>query len=69
MIELALERLATQREHTFIVGDRLETDIAAAQALDCPTALVLSGVSTREMAAAWRPPVDIIAADLAELVG
>jgi len=69
MIELALERLATPRDDTFVVGDRLETDIAAGQAVDCPTALVLSGVSTREMAAAWRPPLEIIAADLTELVG
>lgn len=69
MIELALERLATPRERSVVVGDRLETDIAAAQAASCPAALVLSGVSTREMAVAWRPRVDLIAADLAELVG
>jgi 4-nitrophenyl phosphatase len=69
MLQLALERLATPAEHTFVVGDRLETDIAAGQAVGCPTALVLSGVSRREMALRWQPAVDIIAADLSELVG
>lgn len=69
MLELALERLGTPHEFTFVVGDRIETDILAGQAVGCPTALVLSGVSTRQMAAAWQPPVDLIAVDLAELVG
>jgi len=68
MLELAIERLETPREQTFVVGDRLETDIAAGQAVGCPTALVLSGVSTRAMAKAWRPQVELIAQDLAELV-
>jgi 4-nitrophenyl phosphatase len=69
MLELALDRLGLPRERTLVVGDRLETDIAAGQAVGCRTALVLSGVSTRPMASAWQPPVDIIAADLGELVG
>lgn len=69
MLVLALERLETSRNDTFVVGDRLETDIAAGQAVSCPTALVLSGVSTREMAEAWRPPVTLIADDLSELIG
>jgi 4-nitrophenyl phosphatase len=69
LLELALERIGTSREHTFVVGDRLETDIAGGQAIHCPTALVLSGVSTRAMGAAWSPRVDVIAADLATLIG
>lgn len=69
MIELALERLGTPRENTFVIGDRLETDILAGQTANCPTALVLSGVSTLAMAQAWQPPVTIIAKDLSELVG
>ena len=68
MIELALERLGTARENTFVIGDRLETDILAGQNANCPTALVLSGVSTLAMAEAWQPPVTLIANDLAELV-
>ena len=68
VLELALERLATPRERTLVVGDRLETDIAGGQAVGCPTALVLSGVSTREMGEAWTPKVDIIADELATLI-
>jgi len=69
MIELALERLGTTKNTTFVVGDRLETDIAGGQAAGCPTALMLSGISTRSQAEAWQPRVDIIATDLATLVG
>jgi len=69
LLELALERLGTAREETLVVGDRLETDIAGGQAAGCPTALVLSGVTQREAAEAWRPRVDVIAEDLTTLVG
>ncbi|MBE7434975.1 MAG: HAD-IIA family hydrolase [Anaerolineales bacterium] len=66
LMELALERLGTLKEETLVVGDRLETDIAAGQAVGCPTALVLSGVGTREEAKDWKPT--IIAESLAALV-
>lgn len=69
LMELALERLGTQKDETVVVGDRLETDIAAGQAVGCPTALVLSGVSTREQADEWKPGIDFIADDLASLIG
>jgi 4-nitrophenyl phosphatase len=69
MMELALERLGTKKEETLVVGDRLETDIAAGQAVGCPTAAVLSGVSTRAEAEAWKPAPNIIAENLAKLVG
>ncbi|HEY3312636.1 MAG TPA: HAD-IIA family hydrolase [Anaerolineales bacterium] len=69
ILELALERLGTSRANTFIVGDRLETDIAGGQALGFPTALVLSGVSTPTQAQSWTPAVDIIVPDLATLLG
>lgn len=68
LVELALEKLGTGKEETLVVGDRLETDIAAGQAAGCPCALVLSGVSTREQAGQWKPKIDIIADDLASLV-
>ena len=68
MMELSIERLGTKKEDTLVVGDRLETDIAAGQAVGCPTAVVLSGVSTREQAEAWRPSPTIIAESLSELV-
>lgn len=69
LLELAITRLGTSRARTLVVGDRLETDIAGGQAVGCPTALVLSGVSTLEMGKTWTPAVDIIAEDLATLVG
>lgn len=69
LMDLSLEKLGTKKEETLVVGDRLETDIAAGQAVGCPTALVLSGVSTKEQAEIWKPKIDIIAEDLAMLIG
>lgn len=68
LMDLALEKLGTKKEETLVVGDRLETDIAAGQAVGCPTALVLSGVSTKEQADNWKPKIDIVVNDLATLV-
>jgi 4-nitrophenyl phosphatase len=68
LMELSLERLGTRKEETLVVGDRLETDIAAGQRVGCPTALVLSGVSTKEQAKHWLPEIDIVADDLATLL-
>ena len=69
LMELALQRLGTKKEETLVVGDRLETDIAAGQAVGCPTALVLSGVSTREQAQMWMPKMDFVVDDLSSLIG
>jgi 4-nitrophenyl phosphatase len=69
LMELSLERLGTRLENTLVVGDRLETDVAAGQAVGCPTALVLSGVSTREQADQWNPKIDYVVEDLATLIG
>jgi len=68
LMELSLERLGTKKAETLVVGDRLETDIAAGQAVGCPTALVLSGVSTKENADKWKPKIDMIAESLSELI-
>jgi 4-nitrophenyl phosphatase len=68
LLELARKRLGTAKEQTLVVGDRLETDIAGGQAAGMPTALVLSGVSTRVQAEGWKPKVDIVVDDLAELI-
>lgn len=64
MYRVALERLGAPPGETLVIGDRLDTDIAGAQALGCPTALVLSGVTTLEAARTFSPLPDIIAADL-----
>ena len=68
MMYMALEKLGTTPEETLVVGDRLETDIAAGQAAGCKTALVLSGVSTREQAEKWIPAPDFIIDDLSTLL-
>lgn len=68
IIELALEQLGLPKEQALVVGDRLETDIAAGQAVGCPSAFVLSGVSTLVQAQAWNPHMDVIATDLETLV-
>jgi 4-nitrophenyl phosphatase len=69
MYRVALERLGTKPEQTLVVGDRLETDIVGAQALGCPTALVLSGVTTEKAAKEWSPPPNWIEQDLTTLLG
>jgi 4-nitrophenyl phosphatase len=68
MMYMALERLGTQPKETLVIGDRLETDIAAGQAAGCKTALMLSGVTNREQAEAWQPVPDLIVEDLCTLV-
>ncbi|MBN1451841.1 MAG: HAD-IIA family hydrolase [Anaerolineales bacterium] len=68
MMYMALEKLGTQPEETLVVGDRLETDIAAGQAGGCKTALMLSGVSTKEQAENWKPSPDVIVKDFAVLL-
>ncbi len=64
MYQLALNRLGTSPGQTLVVGDRLETDIAGAQAIGCKTGLVLSGVADEQAALAWRPKLDYIEPDL-----
>lgn len=67
LVRAALQRLGSNPAETLVIGDRLETDIAAGQAAGCRTALVLSGVTTRSQAEAWTPAVDLIADDLEAL--
>ncbi len=69
MLELSLERMQLKKDEVCVIGDRLETDIQGGQSLGARTALVLSGVSTAAQAQAWIPKPDLIAKDLAELVG
>ncbi len=69
MMRMALERMGTAPETTLAIGDRLDTDIASAQKIGCRTAVVLTGVSTPEAVAEWRPAPDIVAPDLAMVLG
>jgi 4-nitrophenyl phosphatase len=69
LMDLSMEKLGAQPYETLVIGDRLETDIAGGQVVGCPTALVLSGVSTKDQAENWKPEIDIIAEDLETLIG
>ena len=60
LFQLAMQRMGVSAEETLVVGDRLETDILGGQNAGCKTALVLSGVTTKERGEAWMPKVDII---------
>jgi len=68
LFNLAMQQMEVSPEETLVIGDRLETDILGGQNAGCKTALVLSGVSTREQGEAWLPKVDIITNELAEVV-
>jgi len=52
MIEEALRRLGTVREHTIMVGDQIQTDIVAGQAAGLRSFLVTTGVPSIGEAAA-----------------
>jgi glycerol-1-phosphatase len=67
LIITALDRLGDGR--ALMIGDRLDTDIAAAAKAHIDAALVLTGGVTREEAAAARDPKPVAVADtLADLV-
>ena len=68
MMEMALERLGMKPEQALVIGDRLNTDVAVGQAAGCPTALVLTGIATREEVENWDPRPDIIADNLAAIL-
>ncbi|MQC26703.1 MAG: HAD-IIA family hydrolase [Chloroflexi bacterium] len=69
LLEAALESLELRAEEALMVGDRLETDIAAGQKAGCATALVLSGASTRAQAERWEPQPVFVVEDLTALLG
>lgn len=48
MFEVAAQQLGLPHERILMLGDRLETDVVGAQSVGIPTALLLTGVSTRE---------------------
>jgi len=68
MYRVAMDRMNTKPKETLIVGDRLETDILGGQKLGCPTALVLSGVTSRGMLQSWKPKPDFVVDNLETLI-
>jgi glycerol 3-phosphatase-2 len=61
IFETALDRLGSGR--TLVVGDRLDSDLAGASASGLDAAIVLTGVSTRELAEAAKDPAPVAIAD------
>lgn len=68
LYRFALDRMGLLPEEVLVVGDRLEIDIAGAQALRCRTGLVLSGATALEQVADWNPPPEWVASDLTSLL-
>jgi 4-nitrophenyl phosphatase len=68
LLDSAMVQLGVSPSETLVVGDRVETDIAAGQKAGCRTALLLSGVTSESAARAWQPAPDYIEKDLATLI-
>ncbi len=68
LFRIASERMRLSKDQVLVVGDRLETDIDGGNAWGARTALVLSGVSTRDQLKDRHPAPDLVAASLTELV-
>jgi 4-nitrophenyl phosphatase len=68
MYQAAMERMGVTPEETLVVGDRLETDIAGAQRIGSPCALVLSGVTSEKQAWTWDPAPELIVSNLTNLI-
>ena len=67
MLELAMRQMRGSRADTAMLGDRLDTDIEAANRLGIPSILILTGVSKRSELhdSPWRP--DLVVNDLSDL--
>ncbi|MBW4439555.1 MAG: HAD-IIA family hydrolase [Pleurocapsa minor GSE-CHR-MK-17-07R] len=68
MFETALAVMGAAAEHTLMIGDRMDTDILGAIDAGLMTALVLTGVDTRDTARTYPTQPDIITPDLNALL-
>jgi 4-nitrophenyl phosphatase len=68
MLELAMRDAGGTLQDTAMLGDRLDTDIAAAERVGMPSILVLTGVSTRADLAGTATPPDLVVESLPELM-
>lgn len=68
MFDEALRQLGARPEETLMIGDRISTDIAGAQALGIKTALVMTGVETVESVRESEVQPDMVFAGLPELI-
>lgn len=68
LLNAAIESMQVLPEQVLAIGDRLDTDIAGAQAAGCMTAMVLSGVNTESEGLAWTPAIDLICPDISKVI-
>lgn len=68
MLEAAMTDLDLEAEQVLMIGDRLETDIAAGQTAGCQSALVLSGACSRADLENWAQAPNYVANDLSDLL-
>lgn len=69
MLEVILNDLSLPASEVLLVGDRLETDMKMGRKAEMGTALVLTGVTTREQAEAWPDKPTYILDSAAEISG
>lgn len=67
LFEQAVDHLGLAPEQTLMLGDRLETDILGAKRAGIATALLLTGVTSREQAHASEIEADFVFEDLPQL--
>lgn len=67
-VQVAMAELGVEPSRCLMVGDRLETDIRMGQAAGMLTAVVLTGVSSRNDALQADPQPDLILQDLSSLL-
>jgi ribonucleotide monophosphatase NagD (HAD superfamily) len=68
MFLVAAEMLGADPQHTLMLGDRLDTDIAGANSAGMSSALVLTGVSQRDDVGVEPGNPDMIISGLPELL-
>jgi HAD superfamily hydrolase (TIGR01450 family) len=67
LYEMALGELRVRPEHTAVLGDRLDSDVAGGKALGMGTILVLTGISTEESVRSAEIKADLVVDDLPDL--
>ena len=67
MMTMALQRVGLRPEEVVAIGDRLDTDILGGYRAGLPTALVLTGISTREEAERAEVKPTLIAPTLTDI--
>ena len=68
LYQMAMQRLGVSPQQTVSIGDRMETDILGGIRAGCRTALVLSGVTSRQTLQACDYQPDLVAEDLIHLL-